>query len=229
MPLRTARTTRSPPSGPGPGGPWGRSERRDSLRRSTARVSSATWAITVPTEIDRVMWWMNHKNIATDPSTNTKAMVIASWRHGSGARRPAVDHRAEHGERVEEGGREDAERVLRHPVIEEGPQHARAELAARQLQGHDGDREDQAGDRDHRASDRGQQRARPGAAALEQQRHPVRVRLLELRHQQPGAHGAEAPQRGDHPERAERGASPSTQATVVALRHRSGDRGALRL
>jgi hypothetical protein len=59
-------------------------------------------------------------------------------------------HGAQHGHRVDERRHEHAESDLGHPVLDEPAQHARGELAAGQLQGHDSDREHQAGERNHR-------------------------------------------------------------------------------
>ena len=61
---------------------WRRSEGRDgasrgsisaslSARAMSRRQSAATRPITESTEIAVVMWWMNSRNIATDPTTRT--------------------------------------------------------------------------------------------------------------------------------------------------------------
>jgi hypothetical protein len=59
----------------------------------------------------------------------------------------------EHEQGVQERGDERAQHDLVPPVAHEVRQQSRAELARRQGQRHDRDREDDAGDRDHRAGD----------------------------------------------------------------------------
>ena len=87
---------------------------------------------------------------------------------GGAPRRPE-DH-----QRVDEGRDEDAERDLVEPVLEERAQDPRGELAAGELQDHDGDREHQAGERDHRGDDRRQQRPAPFGPAREEEGQPQR-------------------------------------------------------
>ena len=71
---------------------------------------------------------------------------------GRGVRGPAHGPQDDH--RVDERRDEHAQGDLVEPVTQERAQHPGRELAARQLQHDDRDREHQRGERDHRADDR---------------------------------------------------------------------------
>jgi hypothetical protein len=80
--------------------------------------------------------------------------------------------RPKHDQRVHERRDEDAQSDLVDPVTQEGAHDAGRELAAGQLQDHDGDGEHEPGERDHRGDDRGEHGACALRSSCEEERQP---------------------------------------------------------